>query len=83
MGPFRKFPKTNPGKIWKSHMLDHSKGFHQYARFSKGDHCILPEIKQLVTETNHNKSFMFLMADVALQYTIKTRFVNLHKIPFI
>ena len=49
----------------------------------KGDHWILPELKQLVTKTNHNKSLIFLMADVALRYTVKTRFANLHKIPFI
>ena len=49
----------------------------------KGDHWILPELKQLVTKTNHNKSLTFLMADVAPQYTVKTRFANLRKFPFI
>ena len=49
----------------------------------KGDHWILPELKQLITQTKHNKSLIFLMADIALRYTVKTRFANLHKIPFI
>ena len=79
MGPFRNFPKTNPGKIWESHMLDHS----PTCKIFKGDHWILPKLKQLVTKTNHNKSLIFLMAHVALRYTVKTRFANLHKIPFI
>ena len=83
MGPFRKFAKTNLGKIWKGHMLENSKGFHQHARFSKETIWILPELKQPVTQTNHNKSLIFLMADIALRYTVKTRFANLHKIPFI
>ena len=49
----------------------------------KGDHWILPELKQLVTQTNHKKSLISLMADITLRYTAKTRFANLHKIPFI
>ena len=39
----------------------------------KGDHWILPKLKQ---QTNHNKSFIFLMAHIALRYIVKTRFAN-------
>ena len=70
MGPFRKFPKTNLGKIWKSHMLDNSKGFHQHARFSKETIGFYPNL-QLVTQTNHNKSLIFLMADIAYDTQLK------------
>ena len=45
----------------------------------KGDHWIVPEMKKLVTQTNHNKNFIFLIADIALRYTVKTSFTNLHK----
>ena len=48
-----------------------------------GDHWILPELKPIVTQTNHKKSLISLMADIALRYTAKTKFSNLHKIPFI
>ena len=48
----------------------------------KRDHWFLPELKQLVTQTNHIKSLVFLMADIALRYTVQTRFTNLHKIHF-
>ena len=35
-GTFEEVSKNlNPGKIWKSHVLDHSKGFHQHPNFSK------------------------------------------------
>ena len=71
MGPFRKFAKTNLGKIWKGHMLENSKGFHQHARFSKETIWILPELKQPVTQTNHNKSLIFLMADIAYDTQLK------------
>ena len=67
MGPFRNFPKTNPGKIWESHMLDHS----PTCKIFKGDHWILPKLKQLVTQTNHNKSLIFLMADIAYDTQLK------------
>ena len=49
----------------------------------KGDHWILPELKPIFTQTNHKKSLISLMADIALRYTAKTKFANLHKIPFI
>ena len=65
MGPFRKFPKTNLGKIWKSDLLHNLKGFHQQARFSKETIGILPKLKQPVTQTNHIKSLIFLMAEIA------------------
>ena len=71
MGPFRKFPKTILGKIWKSHMFDNSKGFHQHARFSKKTIGILPELKQPVTQTNHIKSLIFLMAEIAYDTQLK------------
>ena len=52
MGPSRKFSKTNPGKIWKSHMLDHSKVFHWPARFSKGTTGFYPNWNNLsLTQT--------------------------------
>ena len=71
MGPFRKFPKTNLGKIWKSDMLQNSKGFHQHARFSKEIIGILPKLKQPVTQTNHIKSLIFLMAEIAYDTQLK------------
>ena len=37
----------------------------------KGDHWILPKLKQLVTQTNHNKSLIFLMADIAYDTQLK------------
>ena len=52
-------------------MLDNSKGFHQHARFSKETIGILPELKQPVTQTNHNKSLIFLMADIAYDTQLK------------
>ena len=71
MGAFRKFPKINLVKIWESHMLDNSKGFHQHGRFSKETIGILPELKQPVTQTNHNKSLIFLMADIGYDTPLK------------
>ena len=47
MGPFRKFPKINSGKIWKSRMLGDSKGFHQHARFSKENTGFYPNLNNL------------------------------------
>ena len=55
-------------------MLDHSKSLHQ-----QGAHWTLAELKQVVTQINHNKNLIFLMADIALRYTVKTSFANLHK----
>ena len=43
-------------------------------KFFKGEHCIVPELKQFVTRTNQNKNLIFLMADIALRYTVKTSF---------
>ena len=40
---------------------------------------IVPELKQLVTQANHNKNLIFLIADIALRYTVETTFANLHK----
>ena len=78
MGPFRKFPKTRIlEKSGKVTCLTIQKAFTN--TFSKGDHWIVPELKQLVTQTNHNKNLIFLMADIALRYTVKI-FENLHKI---
>ena len=48
-------------------------------KFFKGVHSIVPELKQLVTQAKHNKNLIFLMADTALRYTVKTSFANLHK----
>ena len=52
-------------------MLGNSKGFHQHGRFSKETIGILPELKQPVTQTNHNKSLIFLMADIAYDTPLK------------
>ena len=52
-------------------MLDNSKGFHQHGRFSKETIGILRELKQPVTQTNHNKSLIFLMADIAYDTQLK------------
>ena len=71
------FLKLIPEKSGKVTCLTIQKAFTN----TKDFHCILPEL--LVTQANHNKSLIFLMADIALRYTVKTRFANLHKIPFI
>ena len=73
------FLKLIPEKSGKVTSLTIQKAFTN----AKDFHCILRELKQLVTQANHNKSLIFLMADIALRYTVKTRFANLHKIPFI
>ena len=46
----------------------------QTRKFFKGDHWIVPELNQIVTQTKHNKNLIFLMADIALRYTVKTSF---------
>ena len=56
-------------------MLDHSKAFTNTQVF-KGDDQIVPELKQLVTQTRLNQNLIFLMADIALRYTVKTSFTN-------
>ena len=69
-------------KSWKNLKKSHAwpvKRLSPTRKFFKGDHWIVPELKQLVTQTNHNKNLIFLMADIALQYTVKTSFANLHK----
>ena len=79
MGPFRKFPKTRiPEKSGKVTCLTIQKAFTN-AQVFKGDHWIVPKLKQLVTQTNHSRNLIFLMPDIALQYTVKTSFANLHK----
>ena len=76
MGPFRKFPKTRiPEKSGKVTCLTIQKAF----KFFKGDHWIVPELKQLVTQTKHNKNMIFLIADIPLRYTVKASFANFHK----
>ena len=50
------------------------KGLSPIRKFFKGDHWILPKLKQLVTQTNHNKNLIFLMADIVLRYKVKARF---------
>ena len=52
-------------------MFDNSKYFHQHARFSKETIGILPELKQPVTQTNHIKSLIFLMAEIAYDTQLK------------
>ena len=47
------------------------KRFSPTRKFFKGDHWILPELKQLVTQTNQNNSFIFLMADIAFNTQLK------------
>ena len=79
MGPFRKFLKTRiPEKSGKLTCLTIQKA-STTRKFFKRDHWIVPKLKQLFTQTNHNKNLIFLMADIALRYTIKTSFGNLHK----
>ena len=48
-------------------------------KFFKGDHWIVRQLKQLVTQTNFNKNLIFLLADIALRYKVKRSFANLHK----
>ena len=46
----------------------------------KRDHWIVPELKQFVTQTTkHNKNLVFLMDDIALQYTVKACFAYTNK----
>ena len=80
MGPFRKFPKSRiPEKSGKSRASWPFKRLLPTCKFFKGDHWIVPELKQLVTQTNHNKNLIFLMAEIALRYTVKASFANLYK----
>ena len=71
------FQKLIPEKSGKVTCLTIQKAFTN--TFFKGDHWIVPELKQLVTQAKHNKNLIFLMADIALRYTVKTSFANLHK----
>ena len=79
MGPFRKFPKTRiPEKSGKFTCLNF-KRLSTTREFFKGDHWIVPELKQLVTQANNDKNLISLMADIALRYTVQKSFANLHK----
>ena len=79
MGPFRKSPKTrNPEKSGKVTWLTIQKAFINTQVFQKRP-LDCTEIKQLVIQTNHNKNLIILTADIALRYTVKTSFANLHK----
>ena len=40
-------------------------------KFLKEDHWIVPKLKQLVTQANHDKNLIFLMADISLRFTVK------------
>lgn len=52
------FQNQNPRKIWKSHMLGHSKGFQEYATFSM--ETIVAKSKQFTTQQpKHNKNLNF------------------------
>ena len=75
-GSFQKLEsRTNLEKL-------HTRSFKRLSptgKFFKGDHWIVPELKQLVTQTHHNKNLIFIMPDIALRYTLKTSFANLYK----
>ena len=52
------------------------KKFSSTCKFFRGDHWIVPELKQLVTQANHNKNLIFLMTDIALRYTVLQIYTN-------
>ena len=62
MGLFTKFPEKS-GKVT---CLTIQKAFINTCKFFKGEHWIVPELKQLVTQAKHNKNLIFLMTDIAL-----------------
>ena len=65
----------NSGSFRKNLEKSHSWPFKRLSptyKFFKGDHWIVPELEQLVTQANHNKNLIFLMADIALRYTDKS-----------
>ena len=45
-------------------------------KFLKGDHWVVPKLKQPVTQTNHKENLTFLMADIALRYTVLKIYTN-------
>ena len=64
-GSFQKLePRKNPERshAWPFKRLSPT------SKFFKGEHCIVPELKQFVTRTNQNKNLIFLMADIALWF---------------
>ena len=67
-GSFQKLISEKSGKVthaWQFKWLSPTR------KIFKGDHWILPELKQPVTQTNHNKSLIFLMADIAYDTQLK------------
>ena len=73
------FQKLEPRKNLEKSHASPLKRLSPTRKFFKGNHWIVHELKQLVTQANHNKNLIFLMADIALRYTVKTSFANLHK----
>ena len=66
MEPSRKFPKTRiPEKSGKVTCLTIRKAFTNTQVFQRRP-LDCTELKQLVTQTNHNKNLIFVMADIAL-----------------
>ena len=60
-GSFQKLIPEISGKVtsWQFKRLSPTR------KIFKGNHWFLPQLKQLVTQTNHNESLIFLMADTA------------------
>ena len=75
-GSFQKLESRK--NLEKSHAWPF-KRFSATHTFLNGDHWIIPKLKQIFTQTKHNKNLIFLMADIALRYTVKTSFANFHK----
>ena len=65
MGPFRKFRKTRI-LVESGKFTCLTKRLSPARKFFKGDHWIVPELRQLVTEPNHHKNMIILMADIGL-----------------
>ena len=63
-GSFQKLESRK--NLEKSHAWPF-KRFSTTHTFLNGDHWIIPELKQLFTQTKHNKNLIFLMADIALR----------------
>ena len=80
MRPFTKFPKNRiPEKSGKVTRFTIQKALTKNTPVFQRRPLDCTRSKQLVTQTNHNKNLIFLMADIAFRYTVKTSFANLHK----
>ena len=79
MGPFRKFPKTRiPEKSGKVTCLTIQKDFtntHVFQRRPLDCTRTKSTYHSIITQNvKRNKNLIFLMADIALRYTVKTSF---------